>query len=64
MIVEVKYSDGTYQEYANITDAQKGIRETILGCNFATTVRTVRVLDNGSYRSLAEKWSLKLVELH
>lgn len=64
MIVEVKYNDGSYQEYSNIPAAQKGIRETVLGCDFAITVKNIRVLDNGNYRSLAEKWSLKLVEIH
>jgi hypothetical protein len=63
MIVEVKYSDGTYQKYANIPAAQQGIRETALGCNFATTVKTVRLLENGTYYNFAEKWSLKLVSL-
>ncbi len=35
------YTDGSEKNYATLTDAENGIRETVAGCNFAVQVDTI-----------------------
>ena len=58
-MIHVTYSDGQQEQYGSVAEAEQGIAETVLGCDFAITVDDVQV-DDGP--DLACEWSINLVE--
>jgi hypothetical protein len=40
-MITVYYTDGTRATYPKVSDAEDGIFETVIGCDFATTVESV-----------------------
>jgi len=61
--IRVKYLDGTEEIYNSIIEAEKGILETVTGCDFATTVvEFVEFTNNGETKELFCKWGLELIE--
>ena len=59
MKITVHYSDGSTETYGSIRDAERGIQETVLGCNFATTVEDIQVGDGGP--QLLCSWRVELL---
>lgn len=40
-MIKVTYSDETEETFDMLEDAQKGIKETVCGCDFAATVDSI-----------------------
>lgn len=62
MKIKVCYTDGNDETYKSIKEAEDGIEETVLGCDFATTVDHIEVSGKGA-KDLGCRWSVKLVEI-
>jgi len=56
-MIHVYYSDGSDESYDTLIDAEVGIEESVLGCDFAATVDSVEDDKGNSY---ACTWSVKL----
>ena len=65
MILKVYYGCGDVQTYHSFEEAEKGILETITGCDFATYVETVVEVDADDrvLRELGCHWGVKLVNI-
>jgi hypothetical protein len=58
MKIQVDYTDGTAVIYNSIREAELGIQETVMGCNFATTVEDIQVEDGPE---LGCHWNVQLL---
>jgi len=58
MEICVNFTDGTRVIYYSVRDAERGIQETVLGCDFATTVEDIRVTDGPQ---LSCNWQVQLL---
>lgn len=58
MKITVYYTDGHADIFSTLPDAQRGIEETVLGCDFATNVENIEVEDGPP---LACQWKLQLL---
>jgi len=45
MSIHVEYTDGTEETYPDVDTAEKGIVETVCGCDFAAQVQNVEEVD-------------------
>jgi hypothetical protein len=60
----VRYSDGSEGTYETIQEAQEGISETVLGCNFAATVDSVELVSRKTgkvVKTLYCQWQVTLL---
>ena len=60
--VTVKYTDGTEESYGSIKEAEKGILETITGCDFAVNVQDIEYQNGKNKSDLYCKWHIELIE--
>ena len=61
MKIKVHYSDETIEEFDTFSDPQKGIEETVLGCDFAATVIHIGIYkDDEQILPLECTWSVNI----
>jgi len=56
-MITVHYSDGSDERYNNRAEAEEGISEAVIGCDFAIGVEQIDSDDDVDYSC---NWSLKL----
>ena len=59
-MIHVCYTDGSMQSFEDEADAENGIEESVIGCDYATMVDSITDDKGNSYGCT---WSVKVVKL-
>lgn len=59
-MIHVHFTDGTSESFEDIVDAECGLEESVIGCDFATMVDSITDDQGNSYGCT---WSVKVVKL-